>query len=65
MGDRGEGGAGLVRRGEAQRRCDMCHELLTQHALFVLESMPKGMLSQHFVMHALGEASLVRRDGLW
>ena len=27
--------------GGGAERCDMCHKLLTQHALFVLESMQK------------------------
>ena len=33
-------------------RCEMCHEMLTQRALFCIDSNTrKGMLSQQFVMH--------------
>ena len=38
--------------GGFQRRCDMRHELLTQHALFCIGvNAKKGTLSQHFVTH--------------
>ena len=37
---------------ETQRRYDMRHEMLTQHALFCIDSnTKKGTLSQQFVTH--------------
>jgi hypothetical protein len=47
---------GVVMGGEGsiQRRYDMRHEMLTQHALFCIAVMAKRVtLSQHFVTHVV------------
>ena len=52
------GTATLGAKESGQRRCDMRHKLLTQHALFILESMQKkSTLSQHFVARVVRTSS--------
>ena len=46
--------------GIVQRRCDMRHELLTQRAFFVLESMQKKWhADQHFVTRVVPPLGIV------